>query len=118
MNGVVGKLTEKKFTDMVMKLASLCGWRTLHLRPGLNRRGKWQTAVQGDGAGFPDLLLLKGPWQIAAELKVDKNESRPEQTAWLEAFAETGAFSYCWRPEMWNEIEAVLRDGPTGGNVP
>ncbi|HZZ80966.1 MAG TPA: hypothetical protein VFE62_20865 [Gemmataceae bacterium] len=109
--------TEASFTRTVLQLAKVRGWRCAHFRAALTKKG-WRTPVQGDGAGFPDLILVKGCWLIAAELKVGKNEPRPEQTAWLEAFASTGAFAYCWRPEDWDEIEAILCDGPTGGSVP
>lgn len=116
--GGLEKLSEAKFTDMVLGLAKTYGWRRVHFRPAMNRRGQWSTAVQGDGVGFPDALLLKGSWLIAAELKVDKNEPTPEQTAWLDNFAKTGAFSYCWWPKHWDEIEEILRDGPTQESVP
>ena len=109
--------TEASFTRMVLDLAKLHGWRRAHFRAAMTKKG-WRTPVQGDGSGFPDLILVKGCWLIAAELKVGNNEPRPEQTAWLEAFALTGAFTYVWYPDDWSDIEAILLDGPTGGNVP
>jgi hypothetical protein len=103
---------ESAFIAMILKLARLRGWRTAHFRPGMNRRGKWQTAVQGDGAGFPDLLLLRGAQIIVAELKVGKNKTTPEQVAWLMAFGSAGVPAFTWTPADWDEIELVLEKGP------
>jgi hypothetical protein len=74
----------------------------------MNRRGKWQTAVQGDGAGFPDLILLRGERIIAAELKVGKGRATNEQLAWLDAFG-AACDAYLWRWEDWDSIVETLR---------
>jgi hypothetical protein len=52
---VIGKrvLSEAAFTDAVIELARLGGWRVAHFRPARTASG-WRTPVQGDGAGFPD----------------------------------------------------------------
>ncbi len=104
-------LTEAEFTAQVLELARLAGWRSAHFRPARTAAG-WRTAVQGDGRGFPDLVLLRGAAIVAVELKVGRGKLRPEQAAWLAAFAEAGAAAFVWRPEDWPEIERVLsRDG-------
>jgi hypothetical protein len=53
-------ITEAEFLAQVLQLAKLCGWLTAHFRPAKTAHG-WRTAVQGDGAGWPDLVLLRGP---------------------------------------------------------
>jgi hypothetical protein len=100
--------TEESFTRAVLQLAALFGWRRIHLRPAVNRRGNWSTPVQGDGEGFPDLLLLRRGRLIVAELKVPGNNTTPEQEAWLAAFREAQAGVYTWRPADWKLIEEIL----------
>lgn len=104
----VAKLTEAGFQRQVLQLAKLRGWRSAHFRPSMNRRGEWQTAVAGDGAGFPDLLLVRGNRLIVAELKVGKNKTTPEQRVWLAAFEDAGVPAYVWRPEDFDELMKVL----------
>jgi len=74
----------------------------------MNQRGRWMTAVQGQGAGFPDLVLVRGPRIIVAELKTRRTKPTIEQVAWLQAFEAAGVPAYCWRPEEWAEIEEIL----------
>lgn len=104
--------SESDFQKKVIALAQLHGWKVAHFRPGMNRRGKWQTAVQGDGTGFPDLLLARCSVVFVAELKADGKDVTPEQAAWLTAFAEADVPAFVWRPSDWGAIEAVLKDGP------
>lgn len=104
--------TEAGFTRTVIDCARLFGWRTAHFRPARTARG-WRTAVQGDGKGFPDLVLVKGPRLVVAELKVGTRRAAPEQDEWLRAFRTAGVPAHIWRPEDWPEIERVL-GGDTG----
>ena len=64
--------------------------------------------MQGDGKGFPDLVLLRGGAIVAAELKVGRGKPTPEQASWLAAFAAAGAAAFLRRPDDWPEIERVL----------
>ena len=100
--------TEAGFTKAVIDLAKVNGWLTAHFRPAMTRAGKWITAVQGDGKGFPDLVLVRGTRLIFAELKVGKNKPTPEQFEWLARLMGAGAECYVWRPEQWDEIVARL----------
>jgi hypothetical protein len=99
--------TEEIFTAKVLLMAKEYGWKTAHFRPAKTAKG-WRTAVQGQGKGFPDLILCRGKWQIAAELKVKKNKPSLEQLAWLEAFRMTGAATFIWYPSQFDEICDLL----------
>ena len=81
------KLTEAEFTKDVIQLAHLYDWKVAHFRPGLTKSGKWITAVQGDGKGFPDLVLVRERHPVAPvifmELKVPPNKTTPEQEQWI-----------------------------------
>jgi hypothetical protein len=102
------QLLESEFQTQVIDLARLHGWIVAHFRPGLNARGKWQTAVQGDGAGFPDLVMIRVLGDraeiIVAELKVSRNKPSDAQTKWIEAFRLTGIPTFCWWPSDWPQI--------------
>jgi hypothetical protein len=107
-------ITEAAFQKMVLALAKLHGWRSAHFRPGMNARGKWQTAVAGDGVGFVDLVLChdgKGghvPRVLFVELKTDAGKVRPEQREWLRWLNAAGGTAVVWRPGMWEAIEREL----------
>jgi hypothetical protein len=103
-----GRPTESAFQRQVIQFARLCGWRCCHFRPGLDRRGRWRTAVQGDGAGFVDLVLVRER-VVWAELKADAGRLRPEQVAWVGALRAAGQEVHVWRPADWAEVEAVLK---------
>lgn len=103
-------LTEAAFTRQVIELAKIRGWRSLHIRPARTAKG-WRTPVQGEGKGFPDLLLVRGQRLLAAELKVKGRKLTPEQEAWLTALEGAGVAVYRWTPEDWPLIEAVLVEG-------
>lgn len=101
-------MTEAQFTTAVLELARILGWRSAHFRPAQTKHG-WRTAVQGDGKGFPDLVLLRRDRVVIAELKVGKNKPTDEQEAWLAAWQKTGASVWVWTPDDWPNIETVLR---------
>jgi hypothetical protein len=101
-------VSEQEFTDQVLQLAGLYRWRTFHVRPGRTANG-WRTPVQGDGKGFPDLLLLRGGRIVVAELKVGTRQTTVEQDDWLAAWEATGAEVFVWRPCNWNQIVEVLK---------
>lgn len=91
-------------------LARVLGWRVAHFRPAQTKRG-WRTAVAGDGAGFPDLVLVHRAKErvIFAELKSQRGKLAPEQVEWREALLAAGVEYYCWRPADIAEIEYQLK---------
>src|SRR5690348_4419552 len=103
------QLSERDFTAQIIQLARVFGWRVAHFRPAMTKRGRWVTPVQGDGAGFPDLLLLRANRRIMAELKAAKGKVTPEQELWLESAMRAEFEVYVWRPADIDEIEGVLR---------
>ncbi len=105
-------MTENDFLKMVLKLAKLCGWRVAHFRPAMTKTGRWVTAVQADGKGFPDLILLRGKEIWAVELKVGRRKTTPEQVLWLEAFRAACVPSAVWTPADWDFIEHTLMRKP------
>lgn len=100
-------VSEDVFLGMVLDLANLRGWLAAHFRPAKTERG-WRTAVQADGAGFPDLVLVRDR-VIYAELKSEKGSLSSAQGIWMLALEKAGQEIYCWRPSDWPKIEEVLR---------
>lgn len=92
------------------------GWQPFHLRD--------QDSIHiVRGRGFPDLVMYRkdpdtGQTELlAAELKRGyDSELREEQVEWLEALRQHIP-AYEWRPENWDEIESVLKDGPNSNDA-
>ncbi len=103
-------MTETELLNGVLAMAGVFGWRSFHVRPARTAHG-WRTAVQGDGRGFPDLVLLREGRHVVVELKSQRGQVTQEQEAWLDAFEKSGAEVFVWRPVDWanGSIEAVLR---------
>lgn len=100
-------MTEAEWQAFVIDLARAHGWRVAHFRTSLDRSGRWSTAVAADGAGFPDLLMVRERL-IVAELKTERGRIRPEQAVWLAALADAGVRAYLWRPSDEAEVWRVL----------
>jgi hypothetical protein len=97
-------VTEDDLLSAVLDLCKVYGWRTLHIRPARTDKG-WRSPVQGDGKGFPDLLLLKNGRVILAELKDARGKVSDDQWKWLD---EGMDLSRVWRPADWHSGE-ILR---------
>ncbi len=104
------KLTERDFTATVIELAQWAGWKTAHFRPCQTEGGQWRTAVQGDGVGWPDLVLVKDQRIIFAELKSERGRMTGEQVAWLFTLLELPppVEVYTWRPKDMGRIRELL----------
>lgn len=107
-------MNETQFQQTVIDLAHLTGWRVAHFR-GVRVQRKdgsiyYQTPVQADGTGFPDLVMARDDRTLYAEIKVTPNKPSAEQWEWLRALqANPSNEVYLWYPEDWEEIETVLQ---------
>ena len=99
-------MTEAELLAAVIDLAHIYGWLAAHFRPCKTGRG-WRTPVQGDGVGFPDLILTGRGRVIVAELKRETGRATPEQLAWIAAFDDAGVASFVWRP---GDLEAIAKE--------
>lgn len=95
-------ISEKQFQAQVLDLARLSGWLVYHTHD--SRRS---------APGFPDLVLLRPPRLVFAELKTEKGRIRPEQRAWVEALSgcTQAPESYLWRPRDLEEVQGILKRG-------
>lgn len=101
-------ISERDFQKQVILLAQTLGYKVAHFRPGMNRRGQWQTAVAGDGAGFPDLTIVGRDQVLFVELKRVKGKLSDAQHDWLRAINTAGGDARVWTPDDWPEIEKTL----------
>ena len=84
------------------------GWECMHLRPARTLKG-WRTPVQGSlGKGWPDLILIRVPRIIAAELKSARGKVSDEQAHVLAQLRLSGVEVHVWRPADWDSIVEAL----------
>jgi len=103
-------VTERALQAAIIEMAQFFSWRVAHFRTSLDAHGNYQTAVAGDGSGFPDLVLVRDRI-IFAELKVGKNKLSFAQESWRDAILTAGGNWVEWRESNWTsgEIEGILR---------
>lgn len=103
-------MTERELQSAVIETARLLGWRVAHFRPAMTSKG-WRTPVEADGAGWPDLVLVRGTRLIFVELKSSTGRLSVEQVEWKAALTLAGQTVYVWRPTDWvhGAIEEVMK---------
>jgi hypothetical protein len=104
------KISEKEWQQTVIDAAQAFGWRVAHFRTSRTGSGGHATAVQADGAGYPDLTMVRGSRLLFVELKGEKGRVAQAQAEWLYALSQ--AVPGCvtvWRPSDWPEVERTLR---------
>lgn len=90
--------TEAQFTAAVRQYARLRGWLEYHTYRSTR-----------SPAGFPDLVMVRQPRLIFAELKDERGRLIAAQETWIRALSgPSGVETYVWRPSDWPEIERVL----------
>lgn len=107
----VQKESEADFQTWVIDLAHIRGWLVAHFRPArIVKNGvvSYRTAVSADGAGFPDLVLVRDRRLMLVELKSDKGILSEAQDKWLRVLSLTKAEIHIWRPVDREEIERLL----------
>ena len=96
-------VTERDLAATVIEAAEALGWKVfavLDTRVPAKRTSK----------GWPDLVLVKGPEMIFAELKTQRGVVSSEQDGWLEALREVRRYTVAlWRPSDMASIMERLR---------
>jgi hypothetical protein len=101
-------ISERDWQRQVTDAAELFGWQWAHFRPARTERG-WRTPVSGPmGAGFPDLVLVRGERLVFAELKSQDGRLRPEQRDVIESL-RSAAECHVWRPSDLPHVLEILR---------
>ena len=104
--------TETEFQAQVVRAARMFRWMVSHM-----------TLPQRSEPGVPDLLMVRPPRVVFAELKSETGRltikqryspktgrSLPNQKDWKDAFESCpGVEYYLWRPTDWEDLVEVLR---------
>lgn len=103
-------MTETQLQEAVIECAQTFGWLVAHFRPAKTERG-WRTAVSADGAGYPDLTMVRGDRLLFVELKSARGVLSDPQKLWREKLQAATPEVYTWEPSRWLDgtIERVLR---------
>ncbi len=109
-------ISEAEFLRQIIQLATLYGWWCMHQRPAMLSSGKWVTATQGQGKGFPDLVLVRER-VLWVEVKTDKGKCTREQDEWLSRLKAAEQETYIWRPSYWASIQLTLSQECDGCNA-
>lgn len=115
-------LSEDAFLEAVVNLAHMYGWICAHHSKSARKVGeRWVSNIKGD-KGSPDLVLVRPPRVIFAELKLGSRARNakghlaggsygltPEQKIWLDALRECpGVQVFVWTPGQIEEIALLL----------
>ncbi len=100
--------TENQLVTTAIDLAHILGWtKVAHFRPAKTAQG-YRTPVEGDGAGFPDLVLVRER-VVWIEAKVKGRKLSPEQESWMVDLIATGAeFHLIQLDREWDFLVEVL----------
>jgi hypothetical protein len=105
-------LPEKDFTSAVIALAKSLKWTVAHFRTARITRKDgsvyYETPVQADGAGFPDLVMVRGGRIVWVELKSHRGKVSEEQKVWLGRLRGATEEVYVFRPADIKRIAEVL----------
>jgi len=93
-------MSEAELQKSIIAFARAQGWLVAHFRPAKTTRGNWITPVSGDGAGFPDLVLVKNR-VLYVELKSELGKLSTSQDMWMSALKHSGENIFTWRPSQW-----------------
>ena len=85
------ELDESTFQKHVVGYATKRGWK-------INKN------TIAEPPGFPDLMLVKEPQIIFAELKTERGKVSLEQWKWLWDLTDSGQEAYVWRPSDFRFI--------------
>lgn len=104
---------ERSFERQVIQYAEIMGWKVWKDRAtNTARRCVTCGAVRRtprNTAGLPDLILVRRPRVVWAELKAERGKLSDDQRDWLEDLRACHQECYLWKPSDWPVIEKVLR---------
>ena len=98
---LLAEVLESELQTSILDAARKLGWKHYHTHN--SRRSP---------SGFPDLVLVKPPRVIFAELKREREDPDDEQLVWYGLLIQCpGVESYVWRPRDIDDVLQVLQGG-------
>jgi len=102
---LIGDESEAHFMNRIRRRAKLLGWEDFHQQDSMGTR-----------AGLPDLILVRPPRVIFAELKSEHGRLTPAQRHTLaQLMGCPGIETYVWRPRDMQDIWTILAKGRADG---
>jgi len=94
----IEKWTHNSFQNEIVKFARLNGWKCQY----------WWKSYHSP-KGYLDLVLVRYPRHIKAELKIPPDKVSPEQQEWIDVWKQFKDIEvYVWTPDQWDEIIRIL----------
>jgi len=96
-------MSEADLQTHIIAMAEVLGYEVVHIRDSRGQRV----------AGLPDLLLMRAPTIIFAELKREKGRLMAKQAWFLAQLRECGVRVYLWRPSDWmaGTVQRIIEEG-------
>ena len=105
---IASLVSEREWQGQVTQAAEMLGWAWAHFRPAMTSKG-WHTPVSGPmGAGFVDLVMVRGDRLVMAELKSQHGRLTPVQLNVLDLL-RPAVEVHVWRPADLPLVMEVLR---------
>lgn len=99
---LLATVTEAGWRRHVIAWAKAAGWRVTSMHD--SRMQTW-----GTDRGFPDLLLLRPPRLVLAELKTTRGRLSQPQRDWIADLLRVPCVEvHCWRPTDELAVKAAL----------
>jgi len=116
------RISEAQFMRQIVEYAELLRWHVFHDRATNQRTTcagckarllcancQRPARVVRNTAGMLDLILIRRPRVIWAELKSDRGKLTPDQLTVFCELRASGQEAYVWRPKDFPTIERILR---------
>ena len=96
-------MSEAELQTLIIAMAEALGYEVVHIRDSRGQRA----------VGLPDLLLMRAPTLIFAELKREKGRLMAKQAWFLAQLRECGVRVYLWRPSDWMDgtVQRIIEEG-------
>ncbi len=99
---------ESEFQSSVLEAATALGWKWYHTRDSRH-----------SPEGFPDLVLVKPPRVVFAELKTETGKLSVDQLVWYGLLLQCPSVEvYAWRPRDMDEVIRILQGGSPSLPIP
>lgn len=105
-------MSENALQQRCMDVLRVCRWHVAHMSPAHYRVGggeRYVTPYNREAAGWPDILAIRGPRILAAELKTETGKLSDKQQQWLGWWEEAGAEVWVVRPSTWERFSEAVR---------
>jgi hypothetical protein len=101
---------EERLLREILRIVRKLGGLAYHPRAARTEDG-WVVPVQGDGKGWPDLVILLGGRIFVFELKSEVGRLTREQRRWLEEFSRVPSVTpMVVRPRDLDRVRDLLTD--------